>query len=141
RATDDADKVNAGGAARVITLAEQVVRQIDARDARLTFVRSAAPPAVAGARTGSSVYLGSIPDMAAPDVKGLKLTGVRAGSPADSAGLKAGDVVVELGGKAVTDLQTYSDALYSHEPGDQVDVVVLRGSERLTFKVRLGRRG
>ena len=141
RATDDADKVNAGGAARVITLAEQVVRQIDARDARLTFVRSAAPPAVAGARTGSNVYLGSIPDMAAPDVKGLKLTGVRAGSPADSAGLKAGDVVVELGGKAVTDLQTYSDALYSHEPGDRVDVVVLRGSERLTLKVRLGRRG
>lgn len=141
RATDDADKVNAAGAARVITLAERVVREIDARDARLTFVRSVATPAAAGARTGSNVYLGSIPDMAAPDVKGLRLTGVRAGSPADSAGLKAGDVVVQLGGKDVTDLQTYSDALYSYQPGDVVDLVVLRGSDRLTFKVRLGRRG
>lgn len=141
RATDDADKINAAGAARVISLAERVIRVIDARDARLTFVRSAAPPAVSGARTGSNVYLGSIPDMAAPDTKGLRLSGVRAGSPADSAGLAAGDVVVELGGSVVTDLQTYSDALYSFKPGDQVDIVVLRGADRLRFKVRLGRRG
>lgn len=141
RASDDANKINAGGAARVIALAERVTREIDARDARLTFVRSAVPPAVAGARTGSNVYLGSIPDMAAPDLKGLRLTGVRAGSPADSAGLKAGDIVVELGGKEVADLQTYSDALYAHKPGDEVDIVVLRGGERLKLRVKLGRRG
>jgi S1-C subfamily serine protease len=79
--------------------------------------------------------------MSAPDVKGLRLVGVRAGSPADSAGLRAGDVVVELGGKAVTDLQTYSDALYSHQPGDEVEIVVLRNAERVKLRVRLGRRG
>jgi len=141
RATDDADKINATGAAKVISLAERVVREIDARDARLTFVRGAVPAAAAGARTGSNVYLGSIPDMAAPESKGLRLTGVRAGSPADSAGLKAGDVVVELGGRVVSDLQTYSDALYSFKPGDEVEIVVLRGAERLRVKVRLGRRG
>ena len=140
RATDDADKINAAGAAKVVSLAERVVREIDARAARLTFVRAAAPPAVAGARTGSNVYLGSIPDMAAAEVAGLRLTGVRAGSPADSAGLKAGDVVVELGGRVVTDLQTYSDALYSFKPGDEIEIVVQRGAERLRVKVRLGRR-
>lgn len=141
RATDDADKINAAGAAKVVSLAERVVREIDARDARLTFVRGAAAPTVAGARTGSNVYLGSIPDMAAAEVAGLRLTGVRAGSPADSAGLKAGDVVVELGGRVVSDLQTYSDALYSFKPGDEVEIVVLRAAERLRVKVRLGRRG
>jgi hypothetical protein len=141
RATDDADKINAAGAARVIALAERVIRQIDARPTRLTFVRSAAPPAVSGARTGSNVYLGSIPDMAAGDVRGLRLSGVRAGSPADSAGIKAGDVVVEFAGKPVTDLQTYSDALYGHQPGDVVTVVVMRGTERVSLRVRLGRRG
>ena len=95
----------------------------------------------AGSGTGSNVYLGSIPDMAAPDIKGLRLTGVRPGSPADSGGLKAGDVIVEFGGVAVSDLQTYSDALYSHKPGDVVAVVVMRGSERVRLTVRLGRRG
>ena len=139
RATDDADKINAAGEARVIALAERVVRDIDARDARLTFVRSAAPAPVA-ARTGSNVYLGSIPDMASGDIKGLKLTGVRAGSPADSAGIKPGDVVVELGGKPVVDLQSYSDALYSYKPGDVVEIVVMRDGRRLPLKVKLGQR-
>jgi aminopeptidase YwaD len=141
RATDDAHRINAAGTARVVSLAEQVIRRLDARDTRLTFVRAAAPPAVSGARTGTQVYLGSIPDMAAGDVAGLRLTGVRAGSPADSAGLKAGDVVVSLAGKTVTDLQSYSDALYANQPGDVVEVVVVRGVQRMTFKVKLGRRG
>ena len=60
---------------------------------------------------------------------------------ADSAGLRAGDIVVEFDGKTVSDLQSYSDALYARSPGDEVDVVVLRGSERLRLRVRLGRRG
>jgi aminopeptidase YwaD len=141
RASDDAAKINAAGAARVVALAERVVREIDERDTRLTFVKSVAPAPVAGSRTGSNVYLGSIPDMSAPDAKGLRLTGVRAGSPADSAGLKAGDIVVEFGGKPVTDLQTYSDALYGFKPGDEVEIVVLRNGQRLAVKVRLGRRG
>jgi S1-C subfamily serine protease len=112
---------------------------MDRSDDRLTFINRPAPAPVA--RTGSDVYLGSIPDMAAGGTPGLRLTGVRAGSPADSAGLKAGDVVVELGGRGVTDLQTYSDALYSHSPGDVVAVVVVRDGQRLTLRVKLGRRG
>ena len=140
RASDDASKINAAGVAKVVTLAERVVRQLDARDARLTFVR-AAPTAVANRGGGSQVYLGSIPDMAAGEIPGLKLTGVRAGSPADSAGLKAGDVVVELAGKPVTDLQSYSDALYGNKPGDEITIVIVRNGERITTKARLGRRG
>ena len=140
RATDDADKINAAGEVKIIALAERVTREIDRRDSRLTFVRMAAPPPVS-AGSGSNVYLGSIPDMAAPDIKGLKLTGVRAGSPADSGGIKAGDIIVEFGGKPVEDLQTYSDALYSHQPGDVVDVLVVRGAERVKLRVKLGRRG
>jgi len=140
RATDDAEKVNAAGTARIVTLAERVVRAMDARTERLTFTRSAAPAPVA-ARTGSNVYLGSVPDMGAGNVKGLRLSGVRAGSPADSAGMRAGDVIVEFDGKAVTDLQSYSDALYARQPGDVVSVTLLRGSDRVLAQVRLGRRG
>jgi S1-C subfamily serine protease len=90
---------------------------------------------------GSNVYLGSIPDMSGSDIPGMRLSGVSAGSPADLAGLKAGDVIVVFGGKPVKDLYEYSDALYSHQPGDEVDVVVLRGGRRLTMHVKLGRRG
>lgn len=141
RASDDAAKLNAAGEARVIMLAERVIRALDASDARPTFLRGVAAPLATGARSNTGVYLGSIPDMSAPDVAGLRLTGVRAGSPADSAGLRAGDIVVELGGVAVTDLQTYSDALYAHSPGDEVRIVILRGGARMNVTVKLGKRG
>jgi aminopeptidase YwaD len=141
RASDVAEKINAGGEARVVSLAERVVRAIADRPTRLTYVRIAAPPPAASSREGSEVYLGSIPDMAGGDAPGLRLTGVRAGSPADQAGLKAGDVIVEFGGAPVKDLQGYSDALYSHKPGDDVSVVVLRNGQRVTLNVKLGKRG
>jgi aminopeptidase YwaD len=140
RATDVAEKINAEGEARVVAVAERVIRDIADRPARLTFV-SAAAPVAAGTGNASNVYLGSIPDMAGSDTPGLRLSGVRAGSPADSAGMKAGDVIVEFDGKPVKDLYQYSEALYARKPGDVVNVVVLRGEQRLTLRVKLGRRG
>jgi S1-C subfamily serine protease len=92
-------------------------------------------------RTGSGVYLGSIPDMAGGDVPGLRLTGVTSGSPADVGGLKAGDVIVEFDGKPIKDLYSYSDALYARKPGDEVVIVVIREGQRLTRRVTLGKRG
>ena len=139
RASDVADKINAGGEARVVALAERVARTIADRPARLTYVRSAQPAPVA-AREGTDVYLGTIPDMAGGDTPGLRITGVRAGSPADIGGLKGGDVIVEFGGKPVKDLYEYSDALYAHKPGDVVSIVVLRGGQRVTLQVTLGKR-
>ena len=79
--------------------------------------------------------------MGASEIPGLRLSSVTAGSPADKAGLRAGDVVVELAGQPVVDLQSYSDALYSRKPGDVVAVVVRRGAERVTLSVTLGQRG
>jgi aminopeptidase YwaD len=141
RATDDADKINAAGEARVVELALRVARALADRPARLTFVRIAPPARAAASEEGRQSYLGTVPDMSASEIPGLRLTGVRAGSPADLGGLKAGDVIVELGGRAVKDLYSYSDALYAHKPGDVVKIVVLRGAERVEVTVTLGRRG
>lgn len=143
RATDDASKIDSVGEARVVAMAERVVRDIADRDARLTPVRVAAPAPVmsSGSSEGSSVYLGSIPDMSGGDQTGLKLSGVRGGSPADAGGLKAGDVIVEFGGKVVKDIYSYSEALYAHKPGDHVNVLYLRGGERHSTTVTLGTRG
>jgi len=140
RATDVPEHINAAGEARVVAVAERVAREIGDRGPRLTFVRAVAAAPASSTREGSDVYFGSIPDMAGGDAPGLRLTGVRAGSPADIAGLKAGDVIVEFGGKSVKDLFEYSNALYSHKPGDDVSVVVLRGTQRLTLQVKLGKR-
>jgi aminopeptidase YwaD len=138
RATDDVEKVDARGAARVVDLAERIVRSIADRLGRLTPVRVAPRQVVSSQREGSNVYLGTIPDMAASGVTGLRLTGVRAGSPADKGGLKPGDVIVLFGGREVRDLYTYSDALYAHHAGDEVEVVYLRGGAQHSITVTLG---
>lgn len=143
RAGDKAATTNSTGEVRVVDLAERIARSLTDRPARLTFQRPAstqASRASSSERQGSGVYLGSIPDMGAAEVNGMKLSGVRAGSPADQGGLKAGDVIVEFGGTPVKDIYSYTDALGAFKPGDVVKVVVLRGTERLTLTVTLGRR-
>jgi hypothetical protein len=138
RATDDVEKVDARGEVRVVDLAERIVRAIADRPARLTPVRVAPKQVMSSQREGSNVYLGTIPDMAASGVTGLRLTGVRAGSPADKGGLKPGDVIVLFGGREVRDLYTYSDALYAHHAGDEVEVVYVRGGAQHSSTVTLG---
>jgi aminopeptidase YwaD len=141
RASDDIDKIEAEGEAHVVDVAARVVRSIADRRNRLTFVRASAPPRVASSgREGSNVYLGSIPDMSAAEASGLRLMGVSPGSPAEQAGLRAGDVIVEFAGRPVKDLYQYSDALYAHKPGDEVGIVIVRNGERRSFTVRLGKR-
>lgn len=141
RATDDVAKINAAGEDTVVGIAERVIRDIADRSARVTFVRVPTKPGIAASSSGTDVYFGSIPDMAAGEITGERLTGITPGSPADQGGLKAGDVVVEFGGMPVSDLTTYSQALYAHKPGDVVPVVVVRDGRRLTLTVTLGKRG
>ena len=141
-ATDDADKINIAGEMRVIDLAERVVRNIANRPARLTFTTVATPTRMASG-PGNGAYFGSIPDMASGEENGMRLSGVSAGGPAEKAGLKGGDLIVEFGGKPIKNIYDYTDAIGAYKPGDEVTVVVLRGTanERLTIKVTLGRRG
>jgi hypothetical protein len=141
RATDDVEKINSGGEARVVALSLSVARALANRQSHLTFVRAASPARAGMSREGSQTYLGSVPDMSATDVVGMKLMGVRPDSPADKGGLKTGDVIIEFGGLPVKDLYSYTNALYSHKPGDVVKVVVMRGTQRVELTVTLGTRG
>jgi hypothetical protein len=140
KASDDSWKINADGTARIVALAERLVRAIADRPQRITPARVASTPRASSGQ-GSNVYLGTIPDMAATESQGLRLSGVRAGSPADQAGLAAGDVIVGLGGRPVKDLYSYSDALYAHRPGQQVEIVFRRDGAQRSAMVTLGRRG
>jgi Zn-dependent M28 family amino/carboxypeptidase len=141
KATDDVEKINLGGEARVVDLAFRIAQRIDSRPARLSYLKSTAPSRAIGSGQGSQAYLGSVPDMAASETPGLKLTGVRAGSPADVGGLKPGDIIVEFDGKEVKDLYSYSDALYARKPGDSVKIAYLRDGKRNETTVTLGKRG
>lgn len=140
RPTDDWEKIDAPGLDRVAAIVARVARGVAARPAALTFRQAAAPQQAASASPGYGAYLGSIPDFT-PVPDGVKLTGVRAGSPAEQAGIRAGDVIVRLGEMDVHDLQGLTNALRAHKPGDTVRIDVLRDGQRLTVTATLGTRG
>ena len=70
----------------------------------------------------------------------MRLTAVRAGSPAEQAGLRGDDIITRIGDMDVPDLQAMTDALRAHQPGDIVDIVVRRGDSTATLRATLGRR-
>jgi Peptidase family M28/PDZ domain len=139
RATDDWDKVNADGLLRVADYTTGIVRALGNRAGPLTFVDAAPPNPHAGAvaTPGYGAYLGTIPDMT-DNPGGVQISGVRAGSPAEKAGLGAGDIIVKIGEADVANLQAMTDALRSHKAGDVVQIQYLRGGNRMSATVTLG---
>ncbi len=62
------------------------------------------------------------------------------GSPAEQAGLEAGDVIVAADGHAVDRVSTLQRVVRGHEPGERVALDVMRYGERRSFRVRLAER-
>jgi len=72
--------------------------------------------------------------------KGAVVAGVFPGTPADSAGLEQGDVVIEVDGEAIDDQVGLVAAIGNRRPGDQVKVTVVRGDDRKKLRVTLAER-
>jgi aminopeptidase YwaD len=140
RATDDWDKINIAGIVQVARFVADLTLTLANRSGSLTFVDTPRPQVTAGG-SGYGAHLGTIPDMSGGGVSdGVRITGVRAGSPAEMAGLQAGDVITAIGDKRINNLYDMTDALRSHQPGDTVVIVSQRqGVERRATAV-LGKR-
>jgi hypothetical protein len=147
RPSDDWPKINVEGLERVTELTAKVTDRLamgGADAVALSPIVQERPSPVASSSPSSSSsgygpYLGTIPDMTPRDF-GLRLTGVREGSPAAVAGLQAGDVVVEFDGTDIADIYAYTYALRDHAPGDEVTIVVERDGARVTVTAVLGER-
>ena len=143
RTTDDWQRIDPEGFRRVANFTLGLVTAIANRPTRLTPVEVAPPSHAIGSTTGApayGTYLGTIPDMT-DNPGGVRLLGVRAGSPAEQAGLRGDDIITRLGEMDIPDLQAMTNALRSHEPGDTVDIVIRRGSQITTVRATLGTRG
>src|SRR5690606_10405252 len=79
-----------------------------------------------------------IPDFSGEE-SGYALQGVSPGSQADKAGLKGGDVIINLGEHTVTGLDDFDLALRKFSAGEEVMVTIRRAGEKLTLPVTLGR--
>jgi S1-C subfamily serine protease len=62
---------------------------------------------------------------------------VTEGSPAADAGIRVDDVIVEIAGDAIDDAGDVPAAIREHRPGDEIEVVLQRGDERVTVNATL----
>ena len=143
RPSDDWQKINADGLAKVSDLVAAVAQTIANRRDGLTFVNLPPPAASADDKpavtSGYGAYLGTVPDMS-ENPGGVALTGVRGGSPAEKAGIKAGDVIVKMDGKDVKDLMAMTEVLRAHKAGDTIEIVVKRNGADVVTHATLGTR-
>lgn len=133
RPSDDADTLNYQGMERIATFAAALLRDVANRAERPDYVR-VERAAGQGSRDSMRAYLGTVPDYAT-EAAGVKLSGVRGGGPADKAGLRGGDVIVEFDGQAIANIYDYTYALDAVRIGKPVRVVVMRDGERLAVSV------
>jgi S1-C subfamily serine protease len=82
-----------------------------------------------------------VPEFSDAGAGGVKVGGVRPDSPAEKAGVRAGDVIVRFAGVSVRTLDDFTFVLRGRRPGDRVEVVVVRdGREHALEAVLEGRR-
>ncbi|MGE3840554.1 MAG: M20/M25/M40 family metallo-hydrolase [Vicinamibacterales bacterium] len=141
RPTDTFDKLDLAGLVKVATFTREGVAYLAEREQPM--IRPGPVGSAASSATPSSesrrVSLGTVPDFAFAG-PGVRVSDVVKGSPAEAAGLRAGDVLLELAGKGVASLQGYSDLLKTLTPNQRVEVLVERGGQRLTLWAVLAER-
>ena len=94
-------------------------------------------PALSRGQTIERPFLG-VTTAAHPD--GADIQSVTPGSPADDAGLQAGDVITRVDGRTVRDPDDVAEAVSANEPGDRVEVEISNGASERTVDVQLGTR-
>jgi hypothetical protein len=131
RPTDKPETLNYEGTARIARFARGLLVDLG-KSVRLPYAQVASKSSGGGGRESLRAYVGTIPDYAG-EAQGVKLSGVRAGGPADKAGLKGGDVIVEFGGAKIANIYDYTYALDAAKIGQPLTVVVLRNGERVSL--------
>ena len=130
RPSDTADKIDYAGLDRVVDFATAITRRIGDLVQAPQFTKVERPTATGAGRAGVRVFTGTIPDYSS-EAKGLLLSGVIGGGPADQAGLQKGDVIVEIAGQSITNIYDYTFALDILKIGQPAKVVYVRDGKRV----------
>ena len=133
---DDSYKIKFGGIDSVANFVKCLVNQIQKYPQGLTFTDTGSPEA-SPMRGGFKVSLGLMPDVTGQVENGLRADMVVKGKPAHKAGMKNGDVIVQVNDIKIKDIEIYMKALGTLNKGDLVKVKVLRGAEEIVLNVQL----
>ncbi len=130
RPTDTPDKIDPQGLVKVAKVAREMLSYLAERERPLTarLEKGAKPTERKSTR---KVRLGTVPDFTYQG-RGVRLEGVVPGSPAATAGLRKGDIIVGIDGNEIPDLRQLSAQLKRLEPGTVIEITYRRDGIRHT---------
>jgi len=126
--SDTADKINYEDLDRIAEFAASIARRVGDLEEAMAYTK-VDQLAESTPRAGLRVFTGTIPDYST-EVKGLLLSGVIGGGPAEQAGLQKGDVIVEIAGQTIANIYDYTYALDLLKIGEPAKVVYVRAGKR-----------
>ncbi len=128
KASDDWDKINYAGINDIVNLVYKIVETTDSKG-KIGFAKTREQQM--GRSTRFTVSLGVIPDYGYTGT-GMRIDGASAGKLADKLGLKAGDILLQLGDYKFVDVNSYMQSLSKFNKGDKTKLIYKRGSEEIT---------
>jgi peptidase M28-like protein/PDZ domain-containing protein/PA domain-containing protein len=128
--SDTADKIDYEDLDRIVDFAAAIVRRVEDTTDAPQFTKVEQQMQTGGGRAGVRIFTGTIPDYS-NDAKGLLLSGVIGGGPAEQAGLQKGDVIVEIAGQTITNIYDYTYALDLLKIGQPSKLIYVRDGKRI----------
>ena len=129
--SDDADKINYTGELMLIKYIYSVIEKTNDKG-KLTFTKTRETQQMG--KRSFSVSMGIMPDYTFSGT-GVRADGISEGKPAEKAGLKAGDIIIQIGDYKIPDVQGYMQVLGKFKKSDATKVTVKRGTEEKVFDV------
>jgi aminopeptidase YwaD len=129
--SDDEVLINYEGEERIIDFILQLISKLDDKG-KLTFIKTKDESNDDAPRF--KVTLGVVPDYAF-EGQGMRVDGITEGKPASKAGMKAGDIVIQIGEHKVVDMMSYMKALGKFSKGEKAMVLIKRGTEEKSIEV------
>ncbi|MBL8964346.1 MAG: M28 family peptidase, partial [Phycisphaerae bacterium] len=139
--SDTADTLNAPGAARVVSLVQSIALAAATRRENFVYNGDAEsqPSAAMGDRASAPrtrVRFGITPgDYAGED--GILVGDVSEGGSAAEAGIRKDDRLIKWNGESISTVQSWMPLLSKHEPGDKVEIVLVRDGQEVTVTATL----
>jgi hypothetical protein len=129
---DTADTINVPGMVRVADMVQELTERLMVQAKRPEYV--AVKSATGTGRPGNIPRLGIAPGDYSGAEPGVMVGSVSPAGPAEKAGLKAGDLIVSLGGKPIKDIGSYMTTLGAHKRGTPIEVGIVRDGKSLKLK-------
>lgn len=126
--SDLAEHINYAGEVEVIKYEEEVIKKMDkSPKPKFTVTKQSTV-----GKVNFKVTLGIMPDYSYQD-GGVRVDGVSENRPAKNAGIKEGDIIIQLGDVKVQGMQSYMEALSKFRAGDKTNVIIMRTGQKMVL--------